>query len=171
MPPRAWQTIGTDLFYFDDDEYLLISDYYSKFPFVRKIPQGRSRSKTVADLTKQISSEQGIPHVVRSDNGPHFHWHYSQYAEEYGFIHVTSSPNYPRSTGFIESQVKIVKTTLKKVKGSNADPNIALLCLRATPVHNKLPSPAELLLGRPVQDDLPRKIKRDLASNDVISRL
>ena len=42
VPPRAWHTIGTDLCYFDDDEYLLIADYYSKFPFVRKIPQGLS---------------------------------------------------------------------------------------------------------------------------------
>ena len=108
---------------------------------------------------------------MRSDNGPHFQGCYRQFAEEYGFSHVTSSPNYPRSNGFIESQVKSIKGALKKAKRSNSDPNIALLCLRATPVDSKLPSPAELLLGRQVQDNLPRKILRDHTHDDVIGRL
>lgn len=156
-PPRAWHTIGTDLFYFDEDEYLLIADYYSKFQFVRKIPRGYSNSKMVVDLTKQIFSEHGIPEIVRSDNGPHFQGHYKSFSEEYGFEHVTSSPHYPRSNGFIESQVKIVKKTFQKAKKSNTDPNIALLCLRSTPIDGQLPSPAELLFGRQVRDDLPRQ--------------
>ena len=108
---------------------------------------------------------------MRSDNGPHFQGHYCQFAEEYGFSHVTSSPNYPHSNGFIESQVKSIKRALKKAKRSNSDPNIALLCLRATPIDNKLPSLAELLLGRQVQDNLPRKIKGDHTHDDAISRL
>ena len=84
---------------------------------------------------------------------------------------MTSSPNYPRSNGFIENQVKSVKRALKKAKRSNSDPNIALLCLRATPIDSKLPSPAELLLGRQVQDNLPRKIQSDHTYDDVIGRL
>ena len=72
VPPRPWHTVGTDIFYLDDDEFLLIADYYTKYPFVRKIPKGNSTSKCVADLTKQIFGEQGIPRIVRSDNGPHF---------------------------------------------------------------------------------------------------
>ena len=171
VPPRPWHTVGTDIFYLDDDEFLLIADYYTKYPFVRKIPKGNSTSKCVADLTKQIFGEQGIPRIVRSDNGPHFQGCYRQFAEEYGCSHVTSSPNYPRSNGFIESQVKSIKGALKKAKRSNSDPNITLLCLRATPVDSKLPSPAELLLGRQVQDNLPRKILRDHTHDDVIGRL
>ena len=103
---------------------------------------------------------------MRSDNGPHFQGCYRQFAEEYGFSHVTSSPNYPRSNGFIESQVKSIKGALKKAKRSNSDPNIALLFLRATPVDSKLPSPAELPLGRQVQDNLPRKILSDHTHDD-----
>ena len=158
VPARPWHTVGTVLFLFDDDEYLIITDYYSKYPFLRKIPRGQSNSKTVVNLTKQIFSEHGIPQIVRSDNGPHFQGHYPEFALEYGFQHVTSSPHYPRSNGFVESQVKTVKLTLKKAKKSHTDPNMALLYLRATPVDNKLSSSAELLLGRPVQDNLPRKI-------------
>ena len=42
-------------FFFDDDEYLIIADYYSKYPFIRKLPRGWSNSKTVVNLTKQIN--------------------------------------------------------------------------------------------------------------------
>ena len=45
------------------------------------------------------------------------------------------------------------------------------LSLRTTPVYHKLASPAELLLGHPIQENLPRKIPRDPSSEDVISRL
>ena len=171
VPPRPWHTVGTDLFYLDGEEYLLVADYYTKYLFVRKIPKGHSTSKCVSELTKQIFSEHGIPRIVRSDNGPHFQGHYRQFAKEYGFTHMTSSPNYPRSNGFIESQVKSVKRVLKKAKRSNSDPNKALLCLRATPIDNKLPSPAELLFGRQVQDNLPRKIRSDQPNDEVVNRL
>ena len=136
---------------------------------MRKIPRGHSNSKTVVDLTKQIFSKHGILEIVRSDNGPHFQGYYKTFSEDYGFEHVTSSPHYPRSNGFIESQVKIVKT-LQKAKKSNIDPNIALLCLRSTPIDGQLSSPAELLFGRQVQDNLPKKVKLS-PSRDVFVRL
>ena len=105
---------------------------------------------------------------MTSDNGPHVQGNYRPFAEEY----VTSSPTYPRSNGFINSQVKSVKETLKKAKRSHSVPNIGLLCLRATPINNKVPSPAELQLGRQVQDNLPRKIQSDHTNvDDVISIL
>ena len=73
IPPRTWHTITTDLFYYNEDEYLLIADYFSKFQFVRKIPRGYSNSNTVVDLMKQIFGEHGIPEIVRSDNGLRSH--------------------------------------------------------------------------------------------------
>ena len=48
---------------------------------------------------------------------------------------------------------------------------MALLCLRTTPIDHKLPSPAELLLGRAIQDNLPRKIPRDALNEVVTPRL
>ena len=121
-------------------------------------------------IMKQIFSKQGIPKVVRSDNGPHYNGQaFEAFARDYGFQHVTSSPHYPRSNDFIESQVKSVKTILLKAK--TQDPDVGLLCLRATPIDHKLPSPAELLLGRPIQDNLPKKIPRDSSNEAVGPRL
>ena len=121
---------------------------------------------------RQLFSEQGIPEVVRSDNGPHFNSQtFQEFARDLSFKHITSSPHYPRSNGFIESQVKSVKSALLKSKMTKSDPDMSILCLRATPVYHKLPSPAELLLGRPIQDNLPRQISKDSSSEEVISRL
>ena len=85
-PPRAWHTIGTDLFHLDGSHYLLVADYYSKYSFVRKLPQGQSNSRTIVTLLKQIFSEHGIPKVVRSDNGPQYDGQaFRDFAKEYQF--------------------------------------------------------------------------------------
>ena len=115
IPPRPCHTVGVDLFHLDGEEYLLIADYYSKFPFVRKL-SSQMGSTHVTTLLKQIFSEQGIPQIVRSNNRPQFASHaFAEFCQSYGFNHSTSSPHYPRSNCFIESQVKIVKATLQKI--------------------------------------------------------
>ena len=115
VPLRAWNTIGTDIFTLKGSDHLVFADYYSKFSFVRPILRGQSNSQTVIKIMKQILSEQGITKVVRSDNGLHYNSKaFEAFARDCGFQHVTSSPPYPRSHGFIESQVKSVKTILLK---------------------------------------------------------
>lgn len=116
VPPGAWHTTGTDIFTLEGSEHLVVADYYSKYPFVRPIPRGQSNSN---QNHEQIFSEQGIPKVVRSDNGAHYNSQaFEAFARHYGFQHVTSSPHYPRSNGFIESQVKSVKNeSVKKLHG------------------------------------------------------
>ncbi|CAB4015706.1 Retrovirus-related Pol poly from transposon 412 [Paramuricea clavata] len=160
------------LLYLDGAENLLVADYYSKYQFVLEVPTGKSSSRTIANLTKKIFSEQGIPQIVRSDNGQHFEGQaYKEFAKQYHIQHITSSPHYPRSNGFIDSLVKTIKKTMKKARATNTDPLVALLCLRATPINSTLPSPAELLFCRPIQDNLPKKIPKGKTTEDVTSRL
>ena len=123
---------------------------------------------------RQLLSKKVIPKEVRTDNGPHFNGQVlQQFARELaiGFEHITSSSHYPRSNGFIESQVKSVRSAVMKSKTTKSDPNISLPCPRSTFVDHNLPSLAELLLGRPIQDNLPRKISRDPSDGEVNSRL
>ena len=149
VPPSAWHTVGAILFYSKGTEYMLVSDYCSKVPFVRRLPAKCTNATVIL--------QQGIPQIVRTDNGPKFNSkEFSEFSSVYGFKHVTSSPHYPRSNGFIESQVKIVKRTLEKVAKDNGDPYLALLYLRSTPVDSKLPSPAQLLQRRSFMDTLPK---------------
>ncbi|XP_017475875.1 PREDICTED: uncharacterized protein LOC108366100 [Rhagoletis zephyria] len=71
------------------------------------------------------------------------------FANQWGFQHITSSPRYPQSNGFIEFMVKTVKSLLKK----NEDPYLALMECRSAPLANG-PSPSEILIGMKIRTTL-----------------
>ena len=152
FPQRPWEIVAMDLFKLHSDWYLLVTDYYSRYPEVAKLD--RLTSNEVILHCKSIFARHGIPDTVRSDNGSQFEVtktaEFQQFARTYGFKHVTSSPRYPQSNGFVEAAVKIIKLRFKKSK----DPYLALLNYRATPLKNGF-SPAELLMGRRLQTTLP----------------
>jgi len=60
---------------------------------------------------------------------------------------------------------------MMKSKEARSDPHITLLCLRYMSIGDKLPSPTEFLLGRQLQDNIPRAIQRSNDSEDVCRRL
>ena len=169
VPPRAWHTVGADLFTLNG-EYLVVVDYYSKYPFVFKLSSTERYS--IVEKLKNLFSEQGIPAILRTGNGPQFVSHkFQRFAEEFGFQHTTSSPYHPHGNGFIESQVKIVKQALSKALKNGQDPAMALLCLRTTPIDQVSSSPAEILLGRRIQDNLPRRFNRKPEDDQHYQRL
>ncbi|KAF2895195.1 hypothetical protein ILUMI_10978, partial [Ignelater luminosus] len=69
--------------------------------------------------------------------------------------HITSLPRYPQSNGFIERHVQIINKLFKKATYDNKDVHISLLKYRNTPIAPHLPSPAQLLFGRRLNDYLP----------------
>ena len=108
-------------------------------------------SDAVINLLTNIFLTDGILDIVMSDNGPQFSADlFHQFAEEYGFVHVISSPRYPQANGDAERAVRTVRMLLKK----NYDPYIALLNAKALPLQNGL-SPAELLMGCKLRTQLP----------------
>ncbi|XP_014668315.1 PREDICTED: uncharacterized protein K02A2.6-like [Priapulus caudatus] len=154
VPPRPWHTLGSDLFFWNNSSYLLVSDYYSKFPLVRKLNNIRSDT-TIAHM-KSIFDEYGIPSKLVTGNDTQFTSAlFQKFSETYGFDHVTTSPYYPQANGFIERTVQTVKALLQKCKESNTDPHIAMLCLRSTSLQHNIPSAAELLNSRVYQTNLP----------------
>jgi len=38
VPPKVWHTLGSDIFFWNQTDYLLVVDYYSKFPVVKNVP-------------------------------------------------------------------------------------------------------------------------------------
>ncbi|KAI0233505.1 hypothetical protein LSAT2_016257, partial [Lamellibrachia satsuma] len=130
-------------------------DYYSKFPFVYRI-EGRVTSDAIISKMSEVFAENGSPDKVVSDNGGHYSSQaFRNFANEWCFDHVTSSPHFPQSNGFIERQVQTVKSTLKKAAMTRSSPLKALLALRSTPVDSHLPSPAEMLNARKYKSNLP----------------
>ena len=70
-----WQQLGADFMMFDGSEYLVIVDYYSKMPIVRKMPTSQCNSAKTITVLKELFAEHGIPEEIRSDNGPQFASH------------------------------------------------------------------------------------------------
>ena len=125
IPNRAWEVVGTDLFNCHNHEYLIIADYYSKFPIIRKM-NGLKLSHMVISTMKQVFSEHGIPSRVVSDNGLQYSSEaFKKFAQQWQFDHITSSPKFPKSNGFIERQIQTIKRTLIKAKQAGRDPNFA----------------------------------------------
>ena len=88
IPSKAWQIVGTELFNLNNCEYLIVVDYYSKFPIIRKMTS-QYTSSIVISAMKQIFSEYGIPDRVVSDNGPQFSaFSFKEFAKQW----CTSSP-------------------------------------------------------------------------------
>ncbi|UYV71940.1 K02A2.6-like [Cordylochernes scorpioides] len=158
LPSCPWEKVGVDLFTLKGQNYLLITDYYSRYPEIARLEDMTSASVIVH--CKSIFARHGIPLEVRSDNGPQFGSLFKEFAQDYGFTHVTSSPRYRQSNGFIESFVKIVKERIGKSK----DPYLALLAYRATPLANGF-SPAELSMGRRIRTTIPTPTKQHQPPN------
>ena len=151
LPARPWQCIATDLFQILDRHYLLTVDRYNKYPLVDDIAVPIT-SRSVADKLSQYCSMFGRPDQISTDNGPQYTGQaFKTFTETWGITHVTSYPHYARSNGLAERYVRYIKGTLKK----SSDMKLALLNTRATPVDAKLPSPAEMLMGRPLTTLLP----------------
>ena len=134
--------------------YLIIADYYSKFPVVRK-PHDIT-SITVIKHMKSIFEEYGILEKLVTGHDTQFTSStFGDFSRTYGFEHTTTSPYYPQANRFIERNVQTVKNLLQKCKESGSDPHLAMLCLRTAPVDHHLPSPVELLNNRMYQSNLP----------------
>ena len=146
-----WERIGADLFELDKAAYLIVIDYFSRYPEVVKLTS--TTSKSVIAALKSMFSRHGIPAFLVSDNGPQFiSGEMQEFAKQYSFTHTTSSPHYHQSNGMAERTVRTVKQLLR----NTPDPYLGLLSYRATPLPWCGKSPSKLLMSRRVCTDVPQ---------------
>ena len=69
-PGLPFMMVGTDLFDFESNTYLLTVDYYSSFIEVDRLQD--LGSKATIEVLKAQFWRHGIPEVIRSDGGPLF---------------------------------------------------------------------------------------------------
>ncbi|XP_052751506.1 uncharacterized protein K02A2.6-like [Galleria mellonella] len=130
----------------------------------RDIEQFVKRCHTCQEHSNRPAKEPLLPmeipalpweKVLISDNGTQYtSREFKNFANVWGFNHVTSSPNYPQANGKSERAVQTIKMILKKSIKSNGDFDLALLNYRNTP-RDGLSSPAQLLMGRRLRCQLP----------------
>ncbi|KAI4900637.1 hypothetical protein NFI96_030637 [Prochilodus magdalenae] len=129
--------------------YLPVVDYALRYVEIALLTP--TRSNDVIHHLKSIFARHGICETLVTGNGPQFSGAaFREFAESYGFHHVTRSPKYPQGNAEAERAVQKVKGLLKK----SDDPYLALLAYRATPPQNRY-SPAQLLMGRRLRTTVP----------------
>ena len=69
-PSLPWHTVATDLFELKNTKYLLIVDYYSRFPVLCKLINTTSR--VLFQEMKTVFTELGVPSVIVSDGGTQY---------------------------------------------------------------------------------------------------
>jgi len=90
-PTRPWKKVGVDIATILHQDYLITVDYLSEYIEVDCLP-----SKRIADVIyclKLQFARHGLPLTVVSDNSVFKVAEFTQFASNYDFKHMTSSPH------------------------------------------------------------------------------
>ena len=91
----------------------MVADYYSQYVEVQLLTSTTSAS--VISVLKSIFARHGIPETFVGDNGPQYtSQEMKDFAREYNFVHITSSPYYQQSNRLAERMVQTLKASLGK---------------------------------------------------------
>ena len=156
LPPFPWHTLVKDMFYWKRMDFLIVADVFSKYIIVRKLPN--STSAAVCIELSMIVTELGLLHIIRSDNGPCYNSkEFQQFLQHYNITHQTSSPNHPRSNGFVERMVGVAKKLMCKAGKEGKLWISGLFDYRVTPQSGGIASPLQLLTQHtPREKNLPQ---------------
>lgn len=87
-----------DLFHFNNAEYIMCVDYYSKYPEISKL--SGTTSKHIITALKSVFARHGVPDELFSDNGRQLiSAEMQDFATSWEFEHSTLSPEFPQSNG------------------------------------------------------------------------
>ena len=153
VPPHPWHTLGIDNFELNGKLYLILVDYLSKFPVIRKVSS--TSAKETISVLRQVFSEYGIPNKLICDRGTNFtSKDMREFAVKWNFSLVFTSSEHHQSHGQTERFVQTVKQVMKKCLQAGDDPLLALLILRCTPVSSSIDAPCLLLNRRMFKSSL-----------------
>ena len=146
--------VGVDLFEINNTNFIIIVDYYSKYPEIAEL--STTTTQAVIKRLTETFCRFGIPAEVVSDNGPQFSSaEYKQFAKTFGFKITHSSPQHPQSNGQAERYVQTIKNIIKKNANNRIDVQLALLNYRNTALDGIGASPAQLLMCRRLKTRIP----------------
>ena len=117
IPLRPWEVLGTDVFHFNNKNYLCIVDYHSKFPIVKRL-EGLS-TESLITTTKVIFAKYGMPQILMSDAGTNFvSGKFWQFCKTISVEQTVSSAYHHQSNGQVKACIKFIKCMFKKCTNS-----------------------------------------------------
>ena len=150
VPDGPWQDMTADYMTHKCQEYLIICDAFSKYPFVFKVNSKSAQSLCTCLL--ELTSQYGPPSTLSTDNGPPFSSEeLTEFLMHHHIEHSTFSPHFPRSNGFIEQQVRTIQTVLNTILPSKKPLETVLPDLWSALIGPNMPSPWEILHNRAFQ--------------------
>ena len=153
LPTRPWKKLRTDIFEFSGKKYLMIVDYYSRFPVIRLLSD--MSSQTVCNHFTSVLAENGLPTTMISDFGSQYvSERFKTKCKQSGITLCFSSSYHHKANGLAERTVGTCKSLLRKALEKDECPYTALWMYRTTPLDNQIPLPYELLFGRKPQTTL-----------------
>ena len=154
IPIHPWSKLASDIFHFEGDSYLLIVDYTSCFPIIKKL--NSMTRKAIAHHMQSTFSEYRWSGTLVTDIGPCYtSKEFHILMQSMSVNHLTSSPHFPPSNGLAEKYVGIIKNLFHKAKEEGHSPYTALMVYRNTPLDGTLQSPMQILQGMQACTDLP----------------
>ena len=161
-PLTPFEQIFSDFFQFAGFHYLVVGDRLSGWCEVFPTPTGSSSSgaRGLVKCLRRLFSTFGVPQELSSDGGPEFTASLTKdFLHRWGVKHRQSSAYNPSSNGRAEVAVKCAKRLLRAnvdhTGSLNSDNFLrAIMILRNTPDADCNVSPAQILFGRPLRDNL-----------------
>ena len=112
LPDYPWQKIGSDLFFMNGANYLIVVNYFFRYFETIKL-----KSITSGSIIEELKINFFQIETVISDNGQQYSsCEFAEFALSYQFQHITSSPLFPQSNGQAERTVQTAERLLKMLK-------------------------------------------------------
>jgi transposase InsO family protein len=150
VPPPTIHRLGAkgyNLFELTSQTYLILVDYYSKFPEICNLNKNLTTSNIIKNL-KSIFARHGIPKILITDSGTQFNSsEIEQFANNWNFSIIPAAPKHQQCNGMVERTIQTIKRLMKKTLEKDEDLDLALLAYRNTPVLNSY-TPSQLLMSR-----------------------
>ncbi|XP_038063208.1 uncharacterized protein K02A2.6-like [Patiria miniata] len=175
LPSAPWKEVAVDFTgpYASGEYLLVVVDEYSRFPEVEIVSSTSARA-TIPKLNA-IFARQGIPDIVKTDNGPPFHGHeFAKFASYLGFTHRRVTPLWPRANGEVErlnrTLGKVIRIAETEGVSWKQQLHRFLRQYRATPHSSTNLSPSEALNSRKLKCELPeiQSPKRPYSRDDSL---
>uniref|UniRef100_A0A1I8FZ04 Integrase catalytic domain-containing protein n=1 Tax=Macrostomum lignano TaxID=282301 RepID=A0A1I8FZ04_9PLAT len=165
IPDGTWLLLGMDFYGPVQGQMLLVTtDLYSKYPEVNFL--NSTTAESVIPHLRRLFSRYGVPIEVVTDNGPPLRARlgcgsaaFRSFLASYGIHHRLICPLHPESNGATErvnrSIGKMIHTAVAEGRNWREAIEDWLLAFRTTPHRATGRAPAELLMGRTMNDGIP----------------